>query len=128
MEDSFEDVWVIDIPHLVELLSKSEPLQDDLWRLLATTGPSPGRISHHRAVAIGTTIWVYGGLIRNDNEPQSLYTLDTTTATWAHVRAQVLPQPACTCRESHPAEMATVWSKELTTRCTSSAGLWAGNA
>ena len=82
MEDTHSDVWCIDINNIVQLLSKQMPLNEDCWQQLTTTGDIPGKISNHRAVSIGSKIYVYGGLINNENQTQSLFSLDVITCQW----------------------------------------------
>ena len=89
MEDVFDDVWTIDIRRIIDVISKAQPPDSDVWQRIPTTGDCPGKISHHKAVAIGETIWVYGGLIDHDNQPQCLYSLQTSTAKWTHVISKV---------------------------------------
>jgi len=81
MEDTYSDVWYIDITLLKKIIS-GEGGKTNFWNQLQTSGTPPGKISNHRAIAVDNKIFIYGGLINNDNERQSLYSLDITTGVW----------------------------------------------
>ncbi len=90
MEDTHADVWCIDINSIIQLLTRQALPDGNFWNKLVTTGEAPGKISNHRAVAIGEKIYVYGGLINNDNQEQSLFSLDVTTSAWTKHASKVV--------------------------------------
>lgn len=98
MDDTYKDVWRIDLKTLDDLISgafievdpyKKAKEAKNLWELLKTTGDSPEKISNHRAVVIESKIYLYGGLINNDNSKDSLFWLDVMTNTWFNHRTKV---------------------------------------
>ena len=89
MEDSHDDVWYIEIGSITQLVSRQSPPDENLWKLLPTTGETPGKIANHRAVVIGNKIYIYGGLINNDNQDQSLYCLNVESGEWKKILFKV---------------------------------------
>ena len=90
MEDTHADVWFIDIKNITKLQSRQLPQCEDIWQLLPTIGEAPGKITNHKAVAIGNIVYVYGGLINNDKLAQSLFSLNVESGEWKKVVGQVL--------------------------------------
>lgn len=90
MEDSFGDVWVLDITQLNDLMSRKNPPKEDIWMQFPTTGEAPGKISNHKAVAVDNTIYVYGGSIYGENPDQSLFSLDIKSGVWSKCISKVM--------------------------------------
>lgn len=89
MEDTYNDVWRIDINSICGLMNGTLTESKNLWELVAATGDAPEKISNHRAVVVETRIYVYGGLINNENSKNSLYWLDLTNNTWINHKTKV---------------------------------------
>ncbi len=90
MEDALDDVWVIDLKVLGQLIANEAAADTVPWQLVTTTGEGPGKISNHRAVTIGRSIFVYGGLSNFENTAVSLFALDTDTMAWRKAVSEVL--------------------------------------
>lgn len=89
MDDTYKDVWRIDLKKLSALAEGTVGETGDLWELVKTIGEAPENTSNHRAVAIESKIYVYGGLINNDNSKNSLYWLDVTNNCWVNHKTKV---------------------------------------
>ncbi len=110
MEDTLGDVWTVDLETLARLRDQKMPCDEDLWRRLETSGARPGRVSNHRAVAVGDAIYVYGGLINNENQEQSLFALDVNTAVWKQILTKARSPPFIFPRRTDlRAGMVTAW-------------------
>ena len=91
MEDTYNDVWCIDVDNIAKLLNGTILENENVWQLIKTTGPGPGKISNHKAVVLESRIFVYGGLINNENTKNSLFSLDTMNNTWYTYKIRVIP-------------------------------------
>lgn len=111
MEDSFADVWVLDASKIAPLLGKQPKVDTELWQLLPTTGEAPGRITSHKTVVIGNIIYTYGGIIENDNQVQSLFSLDVTKGVWTKIVSKVKYNLLIISRIFLLQEMAIAWLK-----------------
>lgn len=89
MDDTYKDVWRINIKNLNDLLDGTIPEVGNLWELVKTTGEGPEKISNHRAVVIESKIYIYGGLINNENSKNSLFWLDVTNSLWINHKTKV---------------------------------------
>ena len=82
MEDTYADVWCIYTNDLMQILNKENEQNRNFWKELKTTGDKPGKLSNHRAIGIESNIYVYGGLINNENLKNTMYWFDTNNNTW----------------------------------------------
>lgn len=89
MDATYKDVWRISIKSLSELANGTITEPGNLWELVKTTGEGPEKISNHKAIIIESKIYVYGGLIDNENCKDSLYWFDITNSLWIHHRTKV---------------------------------------
>lgn len=84
MEDAYSDVWYLDLEK-VERLRSGEVLEEKkVWEKLMTKGNAPEKISNHAGVVLDNKIYIYGGLINNENVKDSLYSFDPFSNTWSH--------------------------------------------
>jgi len=90
MEDTYKDIWCIKLKTFNELMDGIIPEAGNLWESVKTLGEGPEKISNHRAVLIESKIYVYGGLINNDNSKDSLFWFDITNSLWINHRTKVI--------------------------------------
>ena len=88
MEDTYNDVWRINIDDIMKLLN-GELETKDLWECIKTTGTAPEKISNHHSIVLESRIYMYGGLINNENLSSSLYIFDTTNNYWLNHKTKV---------------------------------------
>jgi hypothetical protein len=91
MEGTLGDVWILDIGKLNRLLDNENLQGEEIWQLYPTTGDAPGKVSYHKAISIENSIYIYGGVINNENPDQSLFCLDTRTGIWTKCVSHVFP-------------------------------------
>jgi hypothetical protein len=89
MEGSVGDVWVLDLKKLKKVMENDNSDMDNIWQLFPTTGESPGKVAYHRAIAIENIIYVYGGIVENENPEKSLFALDVRTRVWTRCLSKV---------------------------------------
>ena len=91
MEDTYNDVWCIDMTEIAKIANGTVSENENIWVKIATKGDGPGKISNHSGVAIENRIYIYGGLIENENVKNSLYFFDTQNYTWfRHITKVIL--------------------------------------
>jgi len=89
MDETYKDVWRISIKSLSELADGRAAETENLWELVKTRGEGPERISNHRGVIIESKVYIYGGLIDNENCKDSFYWFDITNNLWIHHKTKV---------------------------------------
>lgn len=89
MEEAYSDVWSLDMEK-IERLRNGEVLEEkNLWQKINATGDGPEKISNHTGVVIDNRIYIYGGLIGNENVKNSLYSFDPFNNAWSQHFAKV---------------------------------------
>ena len=89
MEDCYSDVWRISMDDVTNMIRTGACYKQNIWELVKTTGEGPTSISNHKAVVMESLIYVYGGLINNENQKNSLFTLDITNHAWHRIVTKV---------------------------------------
>jgi len=107
MENAYNDIWCLDMEK-VNKLSNGEVLQEkNIWQKLVVKGNGPENISNHSGAVLNNKIYIYGGLINNENVKDSLYSFDPDSNTWNHHITRVIVQyDSRICREE---EIVIVW-------------------
>lgn len=52
------------------------------WKLIETTGPNPGAISHHTSVVYNERMYLFGGSKMSGEENKNFYGLDLKLFKW----------------------------------------------
>lgn len=83
MEEAYSDVWTLDLERVGKLRSGEEQ-EESLWERVAAEGEGPEKVSHHAGAVVEGRVYVYGGLISNENVANSLYSFDPAYSSWKH--------------------------------------------